>query len=131
MGESLAVRRAEDGQPQKAVPGRILLDGSGKAGAALQALAERDHTGEVLTAMRHFPAREAQWAEFPEWVNRDLRAAYEAKGIERLYSHQSIAVEAVHPPSSQAVWGCGAIRKVGRSTRPPIEADSGQHREAS
>ena len=96
MGESLAVRRTEDGRPQKAVPTRILLAGSGKAGAALQALAERDHTGEALTAMRHFAAREAQWAEFPEWVNEGLRAAYETKGIERLYSHQSIAAEAVH-----------------------------------
>ncbi|HYK39528.1 MAG TPA: DEAD/DEAH box helicase, partial [Candidatus Eremiobacteraceae bacterium] len=46
--------------------------------------------------VRHFPAREAEWTEFPEWVNEDLRAAYEGKGIARLYSHQAAAAEAVH-----------------------------------
>jgi DEAD/DEAH box helicase domain-containing protein len=50
----------------------------------------------MLTAIRHFPAREAQWAEFPAWVNADLAAAYAAKGIRRLYTHQAEAAEAVH-----------------------------------
>ena len=58
--------------------------------------AARDTNGEVLTAVRHYPARAAQWAEFPDWVHRDLRAAYQAKGIEQLYSHQAAAAEAVH-----------------------------------
>ena len=62
----------------------------------LDAFASRDHTGEVLTAVRHFPAREAQWAEFPAWVHPDLAAAYAAKGIRRLYTHQAAAAEAVH-----------------------------------
>jgi DEAD/DEAH box helicase domain-containing protein len=62
----------------------------------LDAFAERDATGEILTAVRHFPAREAQWADFPAWVSGDLRAAYAAKGIRRLYSHQAEAAETVH-----------------------------------
>src|SRR5260370_3769358 len=62
----------------------------------LEAFAARDYNGETLTAIRHFPAREAQWAEFPAWVNSDLGAAYAAKGIRRLYTHQSPAAEAVH-----------------------------------
>ncbi|MGB7625120.1 MAG: DEAD/DEAH box helicase, partial [Candidatus Acidiferrum sp.] len=45
---------------------------------------------------RYFPAREAQWAEFPAWVHADLVAAYTAKGIRRLYTHQAIAAAAVH-----------------------------------
>jgi DEAD/DEAH box helicase domain-containing protein len=96
MGDSLAVRQAIDKKQlvRGSEPG--LEKGGAKARAALQALAERDHTGEVLTAVRHFPAREAEWTEFPEWVNADLRAAYEAKGIARLYSHQAAAAEAVH-----------------------------------
>ncbi len=105
MGEGLAVRRGpsewNEGQLQKAGPtgaatAQILSLQAGKARAALLALAERDQNGEVLTAVRHFPAREAAWAEFPEWVNGDLRAAYGAKGIARLYSHQAEAAEAVH-----------------------------------
>ena len=62
----------------------------------LDGFAARDREGEVLTAVRHYPAREARWAEFPEWVDRDLRAAYGAKGIRQLYTHQRAAAEAVH-----------------------------------
>jgi len=94
MGDSLAVRRAEERHP---VPfDGLALQTAGKARAALEALAERDRNGDVLTAVRYFPAREAQWATFPEWVNADLRAAYKSKGIARLYSHQAEASEAVH-----------------------------------
>jgi DEAD/DEAH box helicase domain-containing protein len=56
----------------------------------------RDRDGEILTAVRHYPAREAQWADFPDWVHADLRAAYNAKGIRQLYTHQASAAEAVH-----------------------------------
>ena len=62
----------------------------------LDGFAARDHAGEMLTAVRHFPAREPQWAEFPDWIHGALRAAYQRKGIERLYSHQAAASEAVH-----------------------------------
>jgi DEAD/DEAH box helicase domain-containing protein len=59
-------------------------------------LAAQDRTGEVITAVHHIPAREAQWAPMPEWVRPELLAAYAAKGIERLYSHQAQTAEAVH-----------------------------------
>src|ERR1700675_1622626 len=59
----------------------------------LDTFAARDRDGEILTAVRHYPAREAQWAEFPEWVHADLRAAYYAKGIRQLYTHQAAAAE--------------------------------------
>jgi DEAD/DEAH box helicase domain-containing protein len=62
----------------------------------LNALVERDTSGEIITAVRRFPAREAQWADFPAWVHSDLVAAYTAKGIHRLYGHQAAAAEAVH-----------------------------------
>jgi DEAD/DEAH box helicase domain-containing protein len=62
----------------------------------LDAFASRDVNGEVLTAVHHIPAREAQWADFPAWVNPDLVSAYAAKGIRRLYTHQTAAAEAVH-----------------------------------
>jgi len=62
----------------------------------LDKFAERDRNGEILTAVRRYPARAAQWAEFPAWVHDDLKAAYAAKGIQQLYSHQAGAAEAVH-----------------------------------
>jgi DEAD/DEAH box helicase domain-containing protein len=62
----------------------------------LDNIASRDPQGEVLTAVRHYPAREAQWADFPPWIHEDLRGAYHAKGIRQLYTHQAAAAEAVH-----------------------------------
>jgi DEAD/DEAH box helicase domain-containing protein len=62
----------------------------------LETFAERDTRGEMLTAVRHFPARAAQWADFPAWVHADLVAAYAGKGIRQPYSHQAAAAEAVH-----------------------------------
>lgn len=84
MPESLAVRTAADTSSITRV--REVLDG----------FALRDREGEILTAVRHFPARAARWASFPAWVHTDLRVAYKAKGIDRLYSHQAAAAEAAH-----------------------------------
>ena len=81
MHQSLAVRRAE---PLADV--REILD----------QLAAQDRTGDVVTAVHHIPAREAQWTPVPDWVRPELRAAYAAKGIERLYSHQARTAETVH-----------------------------------
>ncbi len=61
----------------------------------LDGFAARDRDGEILTAVRHYPAREAQWVEFSDWVETGLRAAYNAKGIKQLYTHQAAAAEAV------------------------------------
>ncbi|MGA9593060.1 MAG: DEAD/DEAH box helicase [Candidatus Acidiferrales bacterium] len=54
-------------------------------------LAARYRSDEVLTAIKHIPAREAQYRALPEWLRPELAAAYRAKGIERLYSHQAAA----------------------------------------
>ncbi len=84
MPESLAVQRAG------------ISTALTRVHEVLDAFASRDHTGEILTAIRHSPAREAQWADFPAWVNHGLVSAYAAKGIHRLYTHQVAAAEAVH-----------------------------------
>jgi DEAD/DEAH box helicase domain-containing protein len=60
---------------------------------ALSALAARYRAEEVLTAVRHIPARDAQFRAMPEWVRVELAEAYRAKGIEKLYSHQAAASE--------------------------------------
>jgi DEAD/DEAH box helicase domain-containing protein len=96
MSESLAVRRAD---APVASDRPTLSRGStaiARVHQVLDLLAARDTHGEILTAVRHFPAREAQWADFPAWTHSDLRAAYASKGIRQLYSHQAAAAEAVH-----------------------------------
>jgi DEAD/DEAH box helicase domain-containing protein len=60
---------------------------------ALGALAARYRADEVLTAMRHIPAREAQFRPMPTWVRPELATAYRAKGIEQPFSHQAAATE--------------------------------------
>lgn len=84
MSESLAVRGA--GEARVITRVREVLD----------AFTARDHNSDILTAIRRFPAREAQWAGFPEWVNGNLVSAYTAKGVSRLYTHQAAAAAAVH-----------------------------------
>jgi DEAD/DEAH box helicase domain-containing protein len=63
---------------------------------ALGSLAGRYKTDEVLTAVRHLPAREAQFRAMPAWVKPELLDAYRAKGIEQLFSHQAEAAELAH-----------------------------------
>src|SRR6187397_1758304 len=41
------------------------------------------------------PAREAVWRDHPEWLDPRIRAGLEARGIDRLYTHQAEAIEAV------------------------------------
>ena len=84
MSESLAVRRVGETSAIERV--HEVLDG----------FAARDQSGEILTTTRYFPAREAQWTEFPEWVHPNLVLAYNAKGIRQVYTHQAAAAEAVH-----------------------------------
>jgi DEAD/DEAH box helicase domain-containing protein len=97
MSESLAVRKA--GASGTAISnGAALSRGSTaitRMHQVLDGLAARDVHGEILTAVRHYPAREAQWADFPAWAHSDLRAAYAGKGIRQLYSHQAAAAETV------------------------------------
>jgi DEAD/DEAH box helicase domain-containing protein len=59
----------------------------------LAVLAARSRYDDVLTAIKHFPARQAQFRPMPPWVRPELVSAYRAKGIERLYSHQAAAAE--------------------------------------
>ena len=110
MSDSLAVRRAQtsvndhrDAPLEDSHPAPDLRHHSGRPSTAitpvnqvLDAFAQRDPLGEVLTAIRHFPAREAQFAEFPAWVHADLIAAYAAKGVRRPYTHQAAAAEMAH-----------------------------------
>src|SRR5258706_770240 len=97
MSESLAVRRAGTSDMASDVPAASRESTAiTRVHQVLEAFAARDVHGEILTAVRHFPAREAQWADFPAWTHGDLRTAYVGKGIRQLYSHQAAAADAVH-----------------------------------
>jgi len=83
------------------VPESLAVRGVGGGAIArvnevLDSFASRDRNGEILTTLRHFPARESQWADFPHWVRAEIVSAYAAKGVSRLYAHQAAAAEAVH-----------------------------------
>jgi DEAD/DEAH box helicase domain-containing protein len=99
MPNSLALRRARDSaaaDSQLESPHDLHGTAIARVHEVLDAFSRHDPHGEILTAIRHFPAREAQWADFPTWAHADLVAAYAAKGIRRLYSHQATAAEAAH-----------------------------------
>src|SRR4030081_2389364 len=84
MSQSLAVRRASDAVTIARVR------------EIVEQLTERDRTGEILTAVRHIPKRDAKFAPMPDWVRADLAAVYGEKGVGQLYSHQAAAAAAVH-----------------------------------
>jgi DEAD/DEAH box helicase domain-containing protein len=92
MPNSLAARLSKAAPSDEARTSAAVV----RVSQVLDTFAARDHSGEILTAVRHSPAREARWADFPLWVHADLRAAYSAKGIRQLYTHQANAAEAVH-----------------------------------
>ena len=98
MSESLAVRRAGTSVTTAADDSASSRESTGitRVHQVLDAFSARDVHGEILTAIRHFPVREARWADFPAWAHADLRTAYAGKGIRQLYSHQAAAAEAVH-----------------------------------
>ncbi|PRQ12172.1 DEAD/DEAH box helicase [Corynebacterium sp. 13CS0277] len=49
----------------------------------------------TLTAVRQLPPRQAEYADWPEWVPAWLRHAQEQLGVTRLYSHQAAAADLV------------------------------------
>jgi len=67
-----------------------------EVGDIVRQLAPEDAPNEVVTAIEHFPAREAEWAPMPAWVRPELVDAYRGRGITELFSHQAEAVERIH-----------------------------------
>jgi DEAD/DEAH box helicase domain-containing protein len=61
----------------------------------LGALVARYREEEVLTSVRQISAREAKFHPLPAWVASALAEAYQAKGIQELYSHQAVTAELV------------------------------------
>ena len=93
-----------------------------KVEEVLSGFAERDWNNEILTAVRRFPARAAEFAEWPEWVSESLRQAYRTKGIARPYSHQAAAAEAVHAEKNVVIVTPTASGKTLCYNLPVIDA---------
>ena len=51
---------------------------------------------DALVEHRVLPAREAQVAPFPDWLDKRLVRGLHAQGIEMLYTHQRDALDALH-----------------------------------
>lgn len=56
-----------------------------------------------ITSWVELPAREAVYAEFPQFIDVRIREALERRGIRNLYSHQATAIQAVHDGESIVV----------------------------
>ena len=82
--------------------------------------------GEILTAVRHIPAREAKFAPMPEWVRAELAAAYAEKGVAELYSHQAAAAAAVHEGRNVVVMTPTASGKTLCYNLPVLERRAGK-----
>jgi superfamily II RNA helicase len=84
----LVARSQQQAAGHLVVRGRAALE---TVQEALGALVARYRSEEVLTAVKHIPARDAQFRPMPAWVRPELASAYRAKGVETLYSHQAAA----------------------------------------
>ena len=49
-----------------------------------------------ITKWLEIPSREAQYVDFPEFIDERIRNALKSRGVNRLYSHQASAIEAVN-----------------------------------
>jgi DEAD/DEAH box helicase domain-containing protein len=67
-----------------------------EVGEIVRSLSSLSRAEEVVTAVRHLPAREAALAPMPEWIASEVADAYRAKGVTELYSHQAEAAERIH-----------------------------------
>jgi len=88
----LAVRPASTLDTFQEVLGALAARYRGKEGLPGRRLGEPGRD-DVLTAVKHIPAREPRFQPMPGWVRPELATAYRDKGIDRLYSHQAAAAE--------------------------------------
>lgn len=56
-----------------------------------------------ITSWVELPAREAVYAEFPDFIDERIKAALEKRGVHKLYSHQASSISAVNNGESVVV----------------------------
>ena len=84
--QSLAMRRTKDS---------VTL---ARVREIVEQFSERDRSGEIITAVHHIPARNAQFAPMPEWVRAELAKTYADKGVtqDRVGWPSTCTVQAPH-----------------------------------
>lgn len=106
MASDKATLREPQGRPEQGrgttLPARrslehkqVALQSALEVLASGSALDRPDTPDEVVTAVRRLPAAEAAFAPFPPGIDPRLRAAFEARGVQQLYTHQAEAFELV------------------------------------
>jgi DEAD/DEAH box helicase domain-containing protein len=63
--------------------------------SVLERILEEPSLARGVTHHAVQPAREAIWRDHPDWLDPRIRAGLGSRGIDRLYSHQAEAIEAV------------------------------------
>jgi DEAD/DEAH box helicase domain-containing protein len=74
-------------------PDPVLQPSSGVPALAARFLDSMQQDDSSVRAVRHNPAKAAQFAPFPAALNPALKAALALRGIENLYTHQAAAAE--------------------------------------
>jgi DEAD/DEAH box helicase domain-containing protein len=87
-GGAGTITRSGGGDTAAPAVGDFAAVGGGDAAATMAARARGG-----ITAIKHFPAREAKLAPFPEFLPKRLTDILRARGIENLYTHQAAACE--------------------------------------
>ena len=64
--------------------------------AVLERLLEEPSLARGVIHHEVLPAREAEFAPFPDWVDARIKAGLASRGISELYTHQAAAIDAVH-----------------------------------
>jgi DEAD/DEAH box helicase domain-containing protein len=64
--------------------------------AVLERLLEEPSLARGVIHHEVLPARDAEFAPFPDWVDPRIRAGLASRGISELYTHQAAAIDAVH-----------------------------------
>ena len=104
-------------QRQDAAPARRLLDLVGGFGQ------REDRIRHVET----LPAREAEFADWPDWVPAEVVAAWQSLGVERPWTHQAAAAEAAHAGEDTVISTGTASGKSLGFLLPVLEAVSYTH----
>lgn len=73
----------------------IAVEGKLSIARIVDDLCRQREWGDCIAHVEHYPAQEAQWADFPKSVTSDVQEIFHRRGIERLYVHQAEAIEAV------------------------------------
>src|SRR5215831_15824071 len=55
----------------------------------VEELRQQGDLQECITHVEYFPAKEAEWADFPEGIATAVRQLFERRGIQKLYTHQA------------------------------------------